>query len=153
MRKEITETVTKTINICDHKDCEVDVNFLYVQRICEGCSNVFCEDHLFRYGDEGDDSNYEVLCQYCIDVYDELLSPFKLEIYNLRKKKNAISKKIFKVQDKIEEICKKNHLEQMKTNKDLDSEEIIIDTGEDILAIWPSCIEENDLYRGKRRDK
>ena len=119
MRKEITETVTRVISICDHKDCEEDISGICVQKECNACGHIYCDDHIFVYGSMRDDC--EQLCQYCIDIYDEILAPLKLEIYNLRNEKIALTNKIYKVKDKIREIGENNYSDQMRDEIDYDN--------------------------------
>ncbi len=107
------ETKIITINICDYKNCEERVDFLYIQRICKGCQGVFCEDHLFDvYGNEDDadkGKNRIILCSYCFDIYEEKIKPFLSEIDKIYEEMNKISKKEEKVRNKMKNVCKKNY--------------------------------------------
>ena len=109
MKQEITKEVTKVVHVCDHKGCNEEVSMFYPRK-CHCCYNEFCNDHLFQVGEDND---YDVFCELCVDIYDELIEPLLSEVYHLNEEREVILQKIYAIEDKLKKIGKKNYAEKI----------------------------------------
>lgn len=109
MQREITKEVTKVIHVCDHENCNEELTIFYPRK-CHCCWNEFCNDHIFQVGEDDD---YEVFCEYCVDIYDELIEPLLSEVYLLHEERAVIMKKVYAIEDRMKEIGKKNYAEKV----------------------------------------
>ncbi|HUS50615.1 MAG TPA: hypothetical protein VMZ91_10650 [Candidatus Paceibacterota bacterium] len=106
-QKKIKRTITKTINLCDYKGCEEEVDFFYVRRFCDGCGKVFCDEHLFDiYENEDDKYRVMVLCSYCSNICDEKIMPLYKEKWKIIEEKN---KEVRKLEKEMKKICEENY--------------------------------------------